>query len=61
MKSLKGQLALVTGAAMGMGRSLSELLLDEGCEVAMVDINEKELTKVVKQLQTKGKCRAYIC
>lgn len=61
MKSLKGQLALVTGAAMGMGRSLSELLLNEGCRVAMVDINEKELKKAVKELQAKGDCRAYIC
>ncbi len=61
MKSLKGELALVTGAAMGMGRSLSELLLHEGCRVAMVDINEKELTKAVKQLQGKGECKAYIC
>lgn len=30
MKNLKGKLALVTGAAMGMGRSLSEKLLQEG-------------------------------
>ncbi|MGQ9843202.1 MAG: SDR family NAD(P)-dependent oxidoreductase [Spirochaetota bacterium] len=61
MKSLKGQLALVTGAAMGMGRSLSELLLDEGCDVAMVDINEKELAITIKQLQAKGNCKSYMC
>ena len=61
MKSLKGELALVTGAAMGMGRSVSQLLLEEGCDVAMVDINGKELTKNVKQLKAKGNCKAYIC
>lgn len=61
MKSLKGELALVTGAAMGMGRSVSRLLLEEGCDVAMVDINGKELTKNVKQLKAKSNCKVYIC
>ncbi len=45
MKDLKGKVALVTGAAMGMGRSLSEDLLREGCSVILVDVNEQELLK----------------
>ena len=38
MKVLKNRVALVTGAAQGMGRDLSERLLNEGCRVALVDL-----------------------
>jgi all-trans-retinol dehydrogenase (NAD+) len=61
MKDLKGKVALVTGAAMGMGRSLSEKLLQEGCTVVLVDVNEKELAKTAGELAKLGKCTRYIC
>ena len=61
MKDLKGKVALVTGAAMGMGRSLSEDLLREGCRVVLVDVNEAELSKTQKELSKIGKCASYIC
>jgi len=38
VRQLYGKNALVTGGAMGMGRSLAELLLREGMRVAVVDI-----------------------
>lgn len=61
MKDLKGKVALVTGAAMGMGRSLSEDLLQEGCRVVLVDVNEPELVKTKKELSKLGQCAHYIC
>ncbi len=61
MKDLKGKFALVTGAAMGMGRSLSEDLLREGCSVILVDVNEAELSKTKKELAKIGKCSHYVC
>jgi len=61
MKDLKGKVALVTGAAMGMGRSLSENLLKEGCRVVLVDVNQTELASTRKELSKIGKCADYIC
>lgn len=61
MKDLKGKVALVTGAAMGMGKSLSEDLLKEGCRVVLVDVNQTELANTRKELSKIGKCADYIC
>lgn len=61
MKNLKGKVALVTGAAMGMGRSLSEQLLQEGCVVALVDVNKQALEETEKSLSRLGKCKGFIC
>jgi meso-butanediol dehydrogenase / (S,S)-butanediol dehydrogenase / diacetyl reductase len=43
---VKGKIAGVTGAAMGMGRCIAETLAAEGATVAVTDINE-ELAKQV--------------
>ena len=61
MKDLKGKVALVTGAAMGMGRSLSEDLLREGCSVILVDVNQQELLKTQQALSTMGNCAQFVC
>ena len=61
MKTLKRKIALVTGAAMGMGRSLSEDLLREECAVVLVDVNKTELAKTEKELSAIGKCISYPC
>jgi len=61
MKSFSGKLAVVTGAAMGMGKMLSSMLLDEGCRVALVDINEASLDATQKLLSEKGECSAFVC
>ncbi len=61
MKNLKNSVAVVTGAAMGMGRSLSELLLKEGCRIALVDINEAALKKTAEELSSQGTCETFVC
>jgi 2-hydroxycyclohexanecarboxyl-CoA dehydrogenase len=43
MKGLKGKVALVTGAAGGMGRQICKRLVEEGCSVAAIDIDAKSL------------------
>jgi 2-dehydro-3-deoxy-L-rhamnonate dehydrogenase (NAD+) len=45
MKELTGQVAIVTGAASGIGLAISLKLLQEGAKVAVVDINQKALTE----------------
>ena len=37
---VKNKIALVTGAAQGLGKTMSELLIQEGAQVILTDINE---------------------
>jgi NAD(P)-dependent dehydrogenase (short-subunit alcohol dehydrogenase family) len=48
------QVALVTGAASGIGRSLIQRFVAEGASVVAVDIVEEALQKVVAELQGQG-------
>ncbi|XP_062867149.1 15-hydroxyprostaglandin dehydrogenase [NAD(+)] isoform X3 [Trichomycterus rosablanca] len=38
---LKGKVAVVTGSAQGLGKSFAKILLENGAQVAMLDVNEK--------------------
>ncbi|CAH0388140.1 unnamed protein product [Bemisia tabaci] len=57
-KSLKGQLALVTGAGRGLGREISILLAKKGCTVACVDINEEGCQETVSIINRDFKLEA---
>lgn len=61
MRNLTGKTALITGAAKGMGRSLAELLLSEGCKVALVDLDQATLAVTQKELSAKGTCSEFVC
>jgi short-subunit dehydrogenase len=61
MKDLKGKTAVVTGAAMGMGKSLAASLLREGCTVALVDLNKEALNETAAELNKLGPCSAFVC
>lgn len=39
MRGLQGKVAIVTGAAAGIGKAIAERLVDEGCMVAWADID----------------------
>ena len=41
-----GKVALVTGAASGIGKAAAQRLADEGAKVALADVNEPELAKI---------------
>ena len=45
MQNFQNKVALITGAGSGIGRALAEQLADEGCNLALVDWNEKTLNE----------------
>jgi len=47
---LKDKVAIVTGAASGIGRSNAQVFAREGCKVALVDINEAGLNETLKSI-----------
>lgn len=51
MQNFQGKVAVITGAASGIGRALTERCLAEGMNVVMADIEESVLTKVSAELQ----------
>ncbi|MDO7085175.1 glucose 1-dehydrogenase [Pseudocolwellia sp. AS88] len=53
-KRLKDQIAIVTGAADGIGRSIAELFCQEGASVCVADVNEALGESVVKNLTEQG-------
>ncbi len=53
-RSIKGEVAIVTGAASGMGRATAHLFGDEGARVALIDINEEPLQAVVQEMTNEG-------
>ena len=52
MRDLKDKVAVVTGAASGIGRALAERLLQEGCALALSDIDEEGLRAFAAELST---------
>ncbi len=48
---LKDKVAIVTGAANGIGRSISQLFAEEGVRVALVDLDQSALDAEVHRLQ----------
>jgi NAD(P)-dependent dehydrogenase (short-subunit alcohol dehydrogenase family) len=54
VQDLTGKVAVVTGAASGIGFGLAERLVGEGLRVAMADIEEQALTRAAADLEGKG-------
>ena len=56
-RSIAGSVAVVTGAASGMGRATCHLFADEGARVAAIDVQEDALAEVVQEMTEAG-CEA---
>jgi 3-oxoacyl-[acyl-carrier protein] reductase len=60
MQSLNGRVALVTGAAQGIGKACSLVLAQDGATVAMADIQEANLQAAAAEITAGGgKAVAY--
>jgi NAD(P)-dependent dehydrogenase (short-subunit alcohol dehydrogenase family) len=54
MKDLKSRVAVITGAASGIGRALAERCAREGMKVVLADVEAGALTEVEAHLQAGG-------
>jgi NAD(P)-dependent dehydrogenase (short-subunit alcohol dehydrogenase family) len=53
--SLEGRVAVVTGAAAGIGRAIAVGLAENGADVAVCDINEDGLANTVRSIRALGR------
>lgn len=61
MGRLEGQVAIVTGAAQGLGEALAQRLDREGCKVVVADINYEAASKVAEGLQDAIAVKVDVC
>ncbi len=54
MKIFKDKVAVVTGAAGGIGRALVQVLAAEGMKVVMAGINAERLERAAEEFREKG-------
>jgi 3-oxoacyl-[acyl-carrier protein] reductase len=47
--------ALVTGGARGIGRACALALADAGCDIALVDLLEKEMAATAREIEGRGR------
>jgi NAD(P)-dependent dehydrogenase (short-subunit alcohol dehydrogenase family) len=54
VRELRGRVAVVTGAGSGIGRALAVVLADEGCALALSDVNEAGLAETERLVAPVG-------
>jgi NAD(P)-dependent dehydrogenase (short-subunit alcohol dehydrogenase family) len=57
---LEGKLAVVTGAATGIGRVTAQLFAREGAQVVIADVNEGEAQKTVDSINEAGGSARFV-
>ena len=57
MSTIKGKVALITGAGQGIGRAIALRLANDGADVAVVDMKQDTMDGVVEEIRAIG-CKA---
>src|SRR5690606_31884401 len=52
---IDGKVALVTGAAQGIGRGIALRLAKDGADIGIVDMNEEKMAAVAKEIEALGR------
>lgn len=52
--ALEGKVALVTGGNKGIGRGISDALVDEGCHLCICARHEEEVKRAARELEDRG-------
>lgn len=60
LKNLEGHLAMVTGAAGGIGLQFAHVLAAMGASLILLDIDEQRLRKARKEILEKKDCKVFI-
>jgi NAD(P)-dependent dehydrogenase (short-subunit alcohol dehydrogenase family) len=58
--SMRGHVAIVTGAAQGVGKGVATALLERGADVLLVDIQEELLDKTTAELKAIGRVEQLV-
>ncbi len=62
MSVLTGRVAVVTGAARGVGEGIARALAAEGAAVAVVDLRQRQAGEVVASIEAAGgRAAAFVC
>src|SRR5262245_3299829 len=60
MREFRDRVAVVTGAASGLGRAVALLLADKGCQLGLVDVQADALAETAALVSAKGrKCSVH--
>ena len=54
MKEFQNKVAVITGAASGIGVGLAERCAEEGMKIVLADIDEKGLNRIERRLKREG-------
>src|SRR3990167_6977774 len=57
---LKDKVAIVTGAASGIGKAIAYAFADEGADIAVIDLQEAKGQSVAKSIKDKGRKGVFV-